>query len=165
MTYDPGAQYPPQQGPVPAQFTQQQTGPAAYQPPPGYPPQQAGPPPGYPPQPSQWGTPPPPAQARRKRRVFLWVFLAIQALFVIWIISALAAKGPSIPVQVAQACNGQNWSPLFKSHQDCVTHFGGAMNDATNIGKGLGVALIVLIWVVLDFFLGLGYGIYKLATR
>jgi hypothetical protein len=39
------------------------------------------------------------------------------------------------------------------------------LNDAQNVGKGLGVAVIVIIWIVVDFFLGLGYGIYRLATR
>src|SRR6185312_11626421 len=34
---------------------------------------------------------------RRKRRVFLWVFLAIQALFVAWLVTGLATvhTGPS----------------------------------------------------------------------
>jgi hypothetical protein len=27
------------------------------------------------------------------------------------------------------------------------------------------VAFIVIIWMVVDFFLGIGYGIYRLASR
>ena len=26
-------------------------------------------------------------------------------------------------------------------------------------------AVVVIVWIVVDFFLGLGYGIYRLATR
>lgn len=55
--------------------------------------------------------------------------------------------------------------PLFKSYADSTKHYGVALNDATNTGKGIGIAIIVAISVVVDFFLGVGYGIYKLATR
>jgi hypothetical protein len=41
----------------------------------------------------------------------------------------------------------------------------GALQDAGNAGKAIGAGIIVLLWVVVDFFLGVGYGIYKLATR
>lgn len=132
----------------------------------------------YPPSPDQGYYPPAPPQVspgrgqarrapRRKKRIFLWVFLAIQALFLIWIIAGLATKpgGPSVAQQVAQQCSNGGWSPLFKSYADCTKHYGVALNDATNTGKGIGIAIIVAIWVVVDFFLGVGYGIYKLATR
>jgi len=46
-----------------------------------------------------------------------------------------------------------------------MTHYNVALNDAQAVGKGLGVALIVIISVVIDFFLGHGYRIYRLATR
>jgi hypothetical protein len=132
----------------------------------------------YPPSPDQGYYPPAPPQVspgrrqarqapRRKKRIFLWVFLAIQALFIIWIIAGLATKpgGPSVAQQVAQQCSNGGWSPLFKSYADCTKHYGVALNDATNTGKGIGIAIIVAVWVVVDFFLGVGYGIYKLATR
>jgi hypothetical protein len=44
-------------------------------------------------------------------------------------------------------------------------HYAHALNDAGNVGKGIGVAVIVIVWVVVDFFVGLGYGIYRLASR
>ena len=75
------------------------------------------------------------------------------------------ARSLAVAQQVAQQCSNGGWSPLFKSYADCTKHYGVALNDATNAGKGIGIAIIVAIWVVLDFFLGLGYGIYKLATR
>ena len=102
---------------------------------------------------------------RRKRRVFLWVFLAIQALFVIWVIAGAFTKTGPATSQIASACYHHHWWPLFKSQADCVTHYGGALNDAGNIGKGLGIALIVILWFVVDVILGISYGVYKLATR
>lgn len=126
----------------------------------------------YPPQPDwQQPYPPrygqPPVPQRRKRRVFLWVFLAVQVLFLVWIIAGLASHppGPTAAQQAAQQCAGRGWYPLFKSQADCQQHFGHALSEAQTAGKGIGVALIVVFWVVVDFFLGLGYGIYRLASR
>jgi hypothetical protein len=104
---------------------------------------------------------------RKKRRVFLWVFLAIQVLFIIWIIAGVASHpaGPSAAQQAAQQCANGGWQGLFKSQADCQVHYAHALNDAGNVGKGIGVAVIVIVWVVVDFFVGLGYGIYRLASR
>ncbi|HSR87092.1 MAG TPA: hypothetical protein VLM11_23160 [Streptosporangiaceae bacterium] len=66
---------------------------------------------------------------------------------------------------LAQVCNGNNWYPVVKSHADCMTHYNVALNEAQNVGKGLGAAVVVIVWIVVDFFLGLGDGIYRLATR
>jgi hypothetical protein len=98
--------------------------------------------------------------------VFLWVFLGIQALFIIWIIVGVATThtGPT-QAQLAQGCYNGNWYPLFKSQADCVQHYGGALQDAGNIGKGIGVALVIALWVAVDVILGIGYGIYRLARR
>jgi hypothetical protein len=128
------------------------------------------PPPGYyryPQQPQWYQQQPPAAPPRKKRRVFMWVFFAIQAIFIIWIITGIASKGsgPSAATQAAQQCANGGWQGLFKSQADCVKHYGVALNDAADTGKGLGVALIVVFWVVVDFFLGVGYGVYRLATR
>jgi len=121
------------------------------------------PPPGHY-QPQSYG---PPAPPRRQRRAFLWVIAAVQALFKIWLAVGLASKGsgPSVASQAARQCSHGGWQGLFKSHADCAKHYAVALRDATNAGKGLGAALIVLIWVVIDFSLGLGYGIYRLASR
>jgi hypothetical protein len=123
----------------------------------------------YPPQPQyapqQYA---PPAQ-RKKRRVFLWVFLAVQALFLIWLIAGVAGtshSGSDAHTQAVQWCAVKgNWQFLYKSQADCVTHYGNALNGASDVGKSLGVGVIVIFWVVVDFFLGLGYGIYRLASR
>jgi hypothetical protein len=95
------------------------------------------------------------------------VFLTIQVIFIVWIVAGVASKGsgPTAAAQAAQQCANGGWQPLFKSQADCVQHYSVALNDAANTGKGIGVALIVVFWVVVDFFLGVGYGIYKLASR
>ena len=114
-----------------------------------------------PPPPQQWQEP------RKKRRVFLWVFLGIQVLFLVWIIAGTASHpaGPTVAQQAAQQCANGGWQGLFKSQADCNQHYAVALNDAGNVGKGIGAALIVVFWVVADFFLGLGYLVYKLASR
>lgn len=113
-------------------------------------------------EPAHNGQPP----RRKKRRVFMWIFLAIQALFVLWLVVGLATTHTgATSQQIAQACYHHNWYPLFKSQADCVTHYGGALQTAGNIGKGLGAAVIVLLWAVVDIILGISYGVYRLATR
>jgi hypothetical protein len=154
--------YPPQGQPQPG-YGQPQY-PYRQNPPPAFPP-------GYRGHPDQQGYYPPPRQQwqqpRKKRRVFLWVFLGIQALFLIWIVAGFASHpaGPTAAQQAAQQCANGGWKILFKSQADCQVHYAHALNEAGNVGKGLGVAFIVLFWVVVDFFLGLGYGIYRLASR
>lgn len=186
--YQGQPQYPPQQ-----QYGQQPRQPSytpnpQYVPPSGEPPYQGQSYRGQPPYPQQpYGRDPYPGQPpygresypphghgqqayqqapHRRRRVFLWVFLAIQALFVIWIIAAVATvhTGPT-QAQLAQACYDHNWYPLFKSQADCVQHYGGALNAAGTAGKAIGVGLIVVFWMVVDVILGVSYGVYRLATR
>jgi hypothetical protein len=106
------------------------------------------------------------AKPRPRRRVFLWIFLAIQALFIVWIITGIAGThtGPTA-AQIASGCYHHAWYPLFKSQADCVTHYGSALQDAGNAGKAIGVGLMVAFWFVVDVILGVSYGVYKLATR
>ncbi len=85
------------------------------------------------------------APPRRKRRVFLWVFLAVQVLFIAWIVIGLTSAGGT-----PSDCEGL-------SQQAC--------NDAESIGAGIGVALIVGVWLVVDFLLAVIYGVYRLAKR
>lgn len=107
------------------------------------------------------------AAPRRKRRIFLWVFLAIQALFVIWLIAGLSSSpaGPSVAAQTAHACAGTGWQGLFKSHADCMRHYAAGVNAASDIGSGIGAAIIIAFWAVVDVILGIGYGVYKLSRR
>lgn len=82
---------------------------------------------------------------KKKRRLFLWFFLAVQALFIIWIIAGISGAGgdPS----------------------DCGSLSKEACNDAEAVGTGIGVALVIGLWMVVDFLLAVGYGIYRLAKR
>jgi hypothetical protein len=112
---------------------------------------------------------PPLRPPRKKRRVFMWVFFAVQALFLIWIVAGVVSTGHTAPsaAEMAQYCGTGPKSVLmlYQNKADCMTHYSQVLSDAAGTGRGLGVALIVVFWIVVDFFLGLGYGIYRLATR
>lgn len=83
--------------------------------------------------------------AKKKRRVFWWFFLAVQILFLIWIIAG-ASSGSGTPA-------------------DCGTLDVKTCNNASDAGTAIGVALIVVFWVIVDFLLALIYGIYRLTHR
>jgi hypothetical protein len=76
---------------------------------------------------------------KRKKRhhIFLWFFLAVQALFVVWIIVG-ANSGGDCPAGQEGACEA---------------------------GTAIGVAFVVALWVAVDIILGFTYLIYKLARR
>jgi len=86
----------------------------------------------------------PPTPLQKKRRIFLWFFLAVQALFLFWVIGGVASG--SDPT-------------------DCGSLSDEACNAASDIGTGIGVFIIVVIWMIVDFLLAVGYGIYRLAKR
>lgn len=67
---------------------------------------------------------------RKKHRVFLWVFLAVQALFLIWIITGATASAPPCHDLTTRACA-----------------------DVADTGHGIAVVLQVVAWVVADFLL------------
>lgn len=46
-----------------------------------------------------------------------------------------------------------------------MASYGRTLNDATDTGKGIGVALVIVLWCVVDFLVGGGYAIYRLASR
>lgn len=86
-----------------------------------------------------------PTEPKKKRRIFLWVFLAVQAIFLFWIFGG-ASTG------AGQAT-------------DCGSLDAKTCNAASDIGTGIGVALIIVVWMVVDFFLAVIYGVYRLAKR
>jgi Protein of unknown function (DUF2510) len=87
-----------------------------------------------------------PAEPRKKKKpIFLWFFLLVQVAFIVWAVSA-AVRGAGTP----DACAGL-------TTRTC--------NDLKNVGTGLGVFLIVICWMIVDFLLGVGYAIYRLARR
>lgn len=72
---------------------------------------------------------------RRKTRIFTWVILAINALFLIWVIVG-AASG---------AGNATNCGSL--NQQTC--------NDAAHAGTAIGVGLVIFLWAAVDVILGI----------
>ena len=96
----------------------------------------------------------------KPRKVFLWVFLAVQAIFIIWLVAGTASTGGGIHASVVDQCRTQA-AGMGMTQAQCVSFLGGAAKTGTSIGA----ALVVIVWVVVDFFLGLGYGIYRLARR
>ncbi|MDT3727808.1 hypothetical protein ROS62_24185 [Streptomyces sp. DSM 41972] len=121
------AQEPPQRGPRPPQA-----------PPPGNYCQPA---------PAGWGPPPQPPP-KKKHRVFLWVFLAIQVVFLIWVIWGIA-QGSGTPEQ----CRGRTGDDLD------------LCNSASDAGTAIGVWLVIAVWAAVDVILGITYAIYRLAAR
>lgn len=68
-----------------------------------------------------------------KLRPFTWVILAVNAIFVAWIIGGAVSA----------------------SHQTCSPGLSAqACQSASAIGTGIGVALIIGLWVAADFILG-----------
>lgn len=83
-----------------------------------------------------------PAVKRRKpRRIFMWFFLAVQALFLFWVIGGAAG-------------NAQE-----------STNLTGAEADAYAVGTGIGVMLIIGLWLAVDFLLVIGWAVVRLARK
>lgn len=126
--------------------------------------------PGHPPQPVYgFGVTAPAQQPRKRRRVFMWVFLAVQVLFVIWLIAGLASAGGSnstyAATQAAKFCGNGGWNPLYSSQAQCLSQYGATLKDAGNAGTAIGAGLIVAFWCVTDFLMGVTYLIVRLSRR
>jgi hypothetical protein len=97
-----------------------------------------------------------PAKPRKRRRVFMWTFLAVQAAFLAWVIAGMSQPtGPS-PAEIQQYCGNGAWQGLFTSYHDCVVHGANGLTAAGDIGKGIGAALVIGLWVATDVILGVG---------
>jgi hypothetical protein len=101
----------------------------------------------------------------KRRKTFLWFFLALQLIMLIWIISAANTGNGATPAEIAQLCGNNAWSPLFSSYNDCVVNGAHGIQDAHSVGTGLAVGVLVIGWVIVDFLVGVTYGIYRLVTR
>ena len=78
---------------------------------------------------------------KKKRHIFRWVFLAIQVLFLIWIITGISGASDNCEGEVGQALE--------------------ACQAGTTVGAGIGVALIIGLWVAVDVILGITYLIFR----
>lgn len=102
----------------------------------------------------------------KPHHIFLWVFLAVQAIFIAWIITAIAgAHDAPTATQIAQFCGNNQWQGVFTSYNDCVVHGANGLRAAGEVGTTIGVGLVIGVWLGVDFLLGLTYGIYRLAKR
>ena len=90
----------------------------------------------------------PGAAPKKRRRVFLWVFLAVQVLFLIWVISG-AASGSGTPAE----CRGRTGDDLA------------LCEDAGDVGTTIGVGLVIALWAAADIILGITYFVFRLAGR
>jgi hypothetical protein len=66
---------------------------------------------------------------KKRKRIFMWFFLAVQALFLIWLITGLVKTG----------------------NQHAV---GSAAVAGKDIGTTIGVGLVIGLWVAVDVILG-----------
>ena len=82
-------------------------------------------------QPYQAGPPPPPP--KKKVRVFTWVILGINVLFLIWLIAGINSVSSS-------SCDDLD-------QQTC--------DAAKTVGGGIGALLIIFLWVAVDVILGI----------
>jgi hypothetical protein len=64
-----------------------------------------------------------------KFRVFTWVIVVINTLFLVWVISGIAGN---------------------VNNPNCTVN-----TTACQIGTGIGVFLIFMLWIVVDFILGI----------
>ncbi|BFP51441.1 hypothetical protein SCMC78_12480 [Streptomyces sp. CMC78] len=108
----------------------------------------------------QWGerpeggpSAPPPSPPRRFPPLgwFFWVFIAIQALFVAWIVTGSIEVAKSWP-----ECEGLAGFEL----ELCQ-----AETTGTEIGTALGIGFIVFLWAATDVIVGGAYAIYRLAKK
>ncbi|TDC81540.1 hypothetical protein [Actinomadura sp. 7K507] len=74
---------------------------------------------------------------RKKHRIFPWIFLAIQILFLVWVIVG-ASSGGSCPPDQQGACEA---------------------------GTAIGVGLVIAFWVAVDIILALTYLVFRLFRR
>jgi hypothetical protein len=105
----------------------------------------------------------PAAKPRKRKRIFMWFFLAVQAIFIAWLVTGIVSAAHGIPADAHAYCKGNGWSPLFKSYQDCIVHYANGMRGAAEVGSTIGAGLVIGLWVASDVILGIGRLIVVLA--
>ncbi|WP_195911121.1 hypothetical protein [Streptomyces kaniharaensis] len=81
--------------------------------------------------------------------MFFWIFLAVQALFVIWIIAGTVSSTKS----ASRSCAGLTGQDFT----NCIS--------AGHAGTTIGIGLIIGLWAAVDIILGITYLIYRLSRR
>jgi hypothetical protein len=86
--------------------------------------------------------PPPP---KRKVRVFTWIIVGVNVLFLLATIFALSSGSGA----AEQTCAGQTFDEVF-TKQDCLD----AANAGAAIGSGILVFGLLVVWALVDVILG-----------
>lgn len=86
-------------------------------------------------------------QSRNGRVIFMWAFLAVQAMFLAWMIHALIATHDA-----AANCQGQS---LIQS----------VCADVTNAAGGIAISLIAKFWAGADIIMGITYAVVRSSWR
>lgn len=106
---------------------------------------------------------------RKKRRIFLWFFLAVQVIFLILIITSAqgnaSGQGARVDDQAVSFCGGNGWQGLYGSYADCVSSYGNDLNAASDTSTAIGLGFVIALWVAVDVITGVSYGVYRLTTR
>jgi hypothetical protein len=96
------------------------------------------------------------APARKKHRIFMWFFLALQLVFILLIVLyGIEQTGPTA-AQIASFCGHGQWQGVFTSYHDCVVHGANGLNAAGHVGQAIGIVMVVVAWVAADIILGIG---------
>lgn len=85
---------------------------------------------------------------KKRKRVGLWLFLALQVIFLLWVILG-AVSGHHTAVD----CHGLNAA-------DCTS-----ARNARDTGTAIGVGLIVGVWAAVDIVIGVTYALVRLVRR
>jgi hypothetical protein len=79
----------------------------------------------------------------RKRQIFPWAFLALQLVFVLWIITGVVGA----------------------SHADCGSLDVDTCNSAKAIGGGIGIIAILAVWAIVDVIVYICRRIYVASRK
>ena len=104
-------------------------------------------------------------QPRKRRRIFMWTFLAVQAIFLAWVIGGIASHTGASTADVNAGCLHGAWQGLFQSQADCLVHYRNGLNQAAAAGTAIGAGLVIALWVAVDVILGIGRLIVVFARR
>ena len=85
---------------------------------------------------------------KKKKRLFMWFFLAVNVIFLIMFISGLSTAGDN-------DCASQVTE--YFTQADCEA--------ASGVGTALGAGMLVAFWLAVDFILVLIWAVVKLARR
>lgn len=87
----------------------------------------------------------PPRKVKKKKRIFMWFFLAVQLLFIVWLVTAINSTSG----------NADTGGVLTQEEA----------NSARDAGAAIGTLMIFVIWAIVDFILAVGWAIVRLAGR